>query len=188
MNCTKCGAKNEDGNSYCHSCGEKLALDPAVTAAPGVNCPQCGSVEPAGNEFCGKCGARLIQAEPICPQCGEKVPRGNKFCGKCGAAVQPEAAEIPRKPSGRSPALSRELEKDPLFLRLREIIADKLEKDASRITMNSNFRKHLDADSLDLYELVYSVEEELGMCIPDEVANKFETVSDAYNYIRSQQS
>jgi acyl carrier protein len=42
--------------------------------------------------------------------------------------------------------------------------------------------------SLDSYELVYSVEEELGISIPDEKASKFKTVRDAYNYIRSQQS
>ena len=43
-------------------------------------------------------------------------------------------------------------------------------------------------DSLDTYELVYAIEEALGVKIPDDVANGFETVRDAYEYIKSQQA
>ncbi|MBO7613140.1 MAG: acyl carrier protein, partial [Treponema sp.] len=42
------------------------------------------------------------------------------------------------------------------------------------------------ADSLDTYELVYAIEEETGVSIPDDKANEFETVKDAYDYIKSQ--
>ena len=41
-------------------------------------------------------------------------------------------------------------------------------------------------DSLETYELVYAIEEELGISIPDEKANEFETVRDALEYIQSQ--
>ena len=54
--------------------------------------------------------------------------------------------------------------------------------------MDSSFRNDLGADSLDTYELVYAIEEELGISIPDEKANEFETIRDAYEFIKAEQS
>jgi acyl carrier protein len=76
---------------------------------------------------------------------------------------------------------------DELFERLKKLIAEKLEIDPSKITLEASFRQDLGADSLDTYELVYAIEEELGISIPDEKANEFETVGDAYEFIKSQQ-
>ena len=76
---------------------------------------------------------------------------------------------------------------DELFEKIQKLIADKLEIDEGKITLDSSFRNDLGADSLDTYELVYAIEEELGVSIPDEKANEFETVSDAYDFIKSQQ-
>ena len=59
--------------------------------------------------------------------------------------------------------------------------------DESKVTLDSSFRGDLGADSLDTYELVYAIEEELGVSIPDEKANEFETVRDAYDFIKSAQ-
>ncbi|MDY4611040.1 MAG: acyl carrier protein [Sphaerochaetaceae bacterium] len=70
-----------------------------------------------------------------------------------------------------------------VFDKLKSLIAEKLEIDESKITMNASFRKDLGADSLDTYELVYAIEEELGISIPDEKANEFETVKDAVDYL-----
>ena len=75
---------------------------------------------------------------------------------------------------------------DELFSKIQSLIAEKLEKDESEITMDSSFRQDLGADSLDTYELVYAIEEELGIKIDDEKANEFETVGDAYNFVKSQ--
>jgi acyl carrier protein len=75
---------------------------------------------------------------------------------------------------------------DELFLKIKKIIADKLEVEEDKITLEASFRQDLGADSLDTYELVYGIEEELGITIPDEKANEFETVKDAYEYIKSQ--
>lgn len=77
---------------------------------------------------------------------------------------------------------------DELFNKIQKLISDKLEIDEGKITMDSSFRGDLGADSLDTYELVYAIEEELGVTIPDEVANEFETVRDAYEFIKSEQS
>lgn len=76
---------------------------------------------------------------------------------------------------------------DELFSKIQDLIAKKLEIDKSKITLDSSFRGDLDADSLDTYELVYAIEEELGVSIPDEKANEFETVRDAYDFIKEAQ-
>jgi len=68
---------------------------------------------------------------------------------------------------------------EELFERLKKLIADNLEIEADKITLDSSFRQDLGADSLETYELVYAIEEELGISIPDEKANEFETVRHA---------
>ncbi|MGI5096821.1 acyl carrier protein [Treponema socranskii] len=77
---------------------------------------------------------------------------------------------------------------DELFSKIQKLIAEKLEIDESKITLDSSFRGDLGADSLDTYELVYAIEEELGVSIPDDKANEFETVRDAYEFIKAEQA
>jgi len=76
---------------------------------------------------------------------------------------------------------------DELFDKVKKLIAEKLEIEEAKIEMDSKFREDLGADSLDTYELVYAIEEEMGISIPDEKANEFEKVRDAVEYIQSQQ-
>jgi len=77
---------------------------------------------------------------------------------------------------------------DELFEKIQKLIAEKLEIDEAKITLDSSFRQDLGADSLDTYVLVYAIEEEMGVKIPDDQANGFETVRDAYDFIKSQQA
>ncbi len=70
-----------------------------------------------------------------------------------------------------------------VFEKVKSLIAEKLEIDESKITIDASFRKDLGADSLDTYELVYAIEEELGISIPDEKANEFEKVKDAVDFL-----
>ncbi len=77
---------------------------------------------------------------------------------------------------------------DELFVKIQKLIAEKLEIEEDKITLDSSFRGDLGADSLDTYELVYAIEEEMGVKIPDDQANGFETVRDAYDFIKSQQA
>ncbi|WP_066875429.1 acyl carrier protein [Clostridium mediterraneense] len=72
-----------------------------------------------------------------------------------------------------------------MFDKVKEIIADKLSVDEESITMESTFVEDLGADSLDVVELIMSLEEELEMEIPDEDAAEFITVSDVVEYIKS---
>jgi acyl carrier protein len=76
---------------------------------------------------------------------------------------------------------------DELFEKMKKIIAEKLEVEEGKISMETSFRQDLGADSLDTYELVYAIEEAMSITIPDDEANKFETVKDAYDFIKSQQ-
>lgn len=67
--------------------------------------------------------------------------------------------------------------------RLKKIIAEQLGVDESQIVPGAHFAKDLNADSLDLVELIMSIEEEFGIEISDEEAEKIETVDDALNYL-----
>lgn len=74
---------------------------------------------------------------------------------------------------------------DPLFEELKKIIVEKLDKvDESKITLESKIREDLGADSLDTYELVYAIEEKLGIQIPNEQANEIVTVGDVLEFIK----
>ena len=77
---------------------------------------------------------------------------------------------------------------DELFVKIQKLIAEKLEIDADKISLDSSFRQDLGADSLDTYELVYAIEEEMGIKIPDVKVSEFETVKDAYDFIKEAQS
>lgn len=67
--------------------------------------------------------------------------------------------------------------------KIRQIIVDELGVDESEVTENARFIEDLGADSLDLVELVMRFEEEFGIEIPDEDAEKIQAVRDAYNYV-----
>ncbi len=73
-----------------------------------------------------------------------------------------------------------------LFEKLKDLIADKLEVEKDKIALDSRFREDLGADSLDTYELLYAIDSELGVSVPDEKATEFEKVSDALNFIEEQ--
>ena len=74
---------------------------------------------------------------------------------------------------------------DAVFEKVKKIIAEKLDIEEDKITMEASFRQDLGADSLDTYELIYALEEEMGIQIPDEKANEFETVGNAVEFIKT---
>lgn len=74
---------------------------------------------------------------------------------------------------------------DNVFETVRDILVDQLGIDADEITMDSNFIEDLNADSLDIVELVMAMEQEFGISIPDEEAEQIRTVGDAVDYIRN---
>ncbi len=70
------------------------------------------------------------------------------------------------------------------FEKVKKIIVDRLGVDESEVTMEASFVDDLGADSLDTLELVMALEEEFGIEIPDEDAEKIATVGDAIKYIQ----
>jgi acyl carrier protein len=68
--------------------------------------------------------------------------------------------------------------------RLRKLIAEQLGVDESRVVPTASFADDLEADSLDLVELIMSLEEEFGVEIPDDDAEKIATVGDAMQYLQ----
>ena len=70
-----------------------------------------------------------------------------------------------------------------LFDRFKKCAVEVLSVDAAKITPDANFGEDLDADSLDLVELVMALEEEFDCEIPDEEAEKITTVKQAVDYV-----
>ena len=69
--------------------------------------------------------------------------------------------------------------------KVKEIVAEQLGKDASEVTNEASFIDDLGADSLDIVELVMAMEDEFGIEIPDEDAEKIKTVKDVAEYIKA---
>ena len=72
--------------------------------------------------------------------------------------------------------------------KVKKIIVDKLGVDDSEVTSEASFTNDLGADSLDTVELVMELEEEFNVNIPEDVAEKIETVGQAIDFINSAQS
>ena len=72
---------------------------------------------------------------------------------------------------------------DEIESKVIKIIGEQLGKDEADIKLESNFVDDLEADSLDTVELVMALEEEFGIDIPDDDAEKMQTVGDAMKYL-----
>ncbi|MBR5152928.1 MAG: acyl carrier protein [Clostridia bacterium] len=74
-----------------------------------------------------------------------------------------------------------------IFEKVKEITVDQLGVDEEDVTMEASFIEDLEADSLDIVELMMELEEEFEIEIPDEDAEKIVTVADAVDYIKARQ-
>ena len=71
-----------------------------------------------------------------------------------------------------------------VFEEIKAIIVDLLGVDADKVTLESRFREDLEADSLDLVELIMAFEDKFGEEIPDEDAQSITTVGEAVKYVQ----
>jgi acyl carrier protein len=83
---------------------------------------------------------------------------------------------------------SLSLDREEILNKIQEITADRLGVDESDVTPEASFREDLEADSLDLVELIMELEEQFGMEIPDEEAEKITTVEEAVDYVQEHQT
>jgi acyl carrier protein len=116
--------------------------------------------------------------------------------------AQPEGQQTPvsedrqhlSDPTGGADTVSRDSAAEPggvildsqkiSFDDFKNIIVERLGCEPEQVTMDASFQEDLNADSLDLVELIYAFEENTGLEIPDEDAEKITTVGQAWEYIQ----
>ncbi len=80
------------------------------------------------------------------------------------------------------------MEETKMFEQIKAIIAEQLSAEPDKITPETSIIDDLGADSLDVVELVMALEEKFGLEIPDEDAEKINTVSDIVSYVEAHKS
>ena len=70
-----------------------------------------------------------------------------------------------------------------IFEKLKDIIAEQLSVEADEVNLDSNIQDDLGADSLDVVDLITTIEDEFDLSIPDEAVEEIKTVNDIVNYI-----
>lgn len=80
------------------------------------------------------------------------------------------------------------MSKDDILAKLKPVIADQLGVDEAEVKPDASFTEDLNADSLDLVELIMSLEEQFNIQISDEDAEKITTVDEAVDYIYEHES
>ena len=77
---------------------------------------------------------------------------------------------------------------EEIFNKIADMIADRFEISRDKITNDLNFQNDLDADSIDFVEFVMDLEDTFGSEIPDEDAEKLQTVGEEVTYIKNHQN
>ena len=77
------------------------------------------------------------------------------------------------------------MSKQEIFEKIADIMVDHFDIKKENVTMQLNFKNDLDADSIDFVEFILDLEEAFGAEIPDEEAEKLNTVEDAVKYIQA---
>jgi len=101
------------------------------------------------------------------------------------SARPPDVAGVQPTPDEREVPVAASREE--IFERVKSVLSEQLGVDENEITEDASFQEDLDADSLDLVELIMELEDNFGMKIPDEDAQKITTVGQAVDYVSAHQ-
>lgn len=74
-----------------------------------------------------------------------------------------------------------------VFEKIRALLAEQLDIDPSKITMDSDIMSDFEADSLDIVDMVMTLEDEFGVEVPDNAIETLHTVGDVVNFVESHQ-
>src|SRR5262245_3635976 len=117
-------------------------------------------------------------SRPVASRSTQSGPRPSG----CAQAV-PAAASWRIEPRRVARDRNRSMTREEVLTLVRRHLAEELEMEENRIVESSRFKEDLDADSLDLYELVMELEDTYGISVSEEQAARIATVGDAVDFV-----